>query len=189
MNLEIKKIMANFLADLDPENAENTREAVLASDDDLVQDCIYDNFGQKVIPVAILRKYGAKVYINHFRHVKGQGVQKTRKLFAAGIEAKTFEPRGGATQATVEFPNGDVYRAKIKCSRKDSFCRRLGLYLALESALENPLIKEEKYLYILSKVASKNPEIAKAGSDALAEIYSPALNRVFEEGMKNNSNL
>lgn len=128
MNTKIKEIIATILKEQTED--ENITEAVMAAPDEVLEETIFELYGQPVIPVAVLRQHGISVSINHSRWIKGAGIRKTREFIAAGISPSKFEPRGGRTEARVSFPDGEVYEGKSVCVRGDT-------YRAIDKALNS----------------------------------------------------
>ena len=72
-----------------------------------------------------LRKQGYKIRVIHFRLPGPQPIQKLR-------ESKTPpESKGGITRIELTTPDGKDYQAEAKCSKQDSFNRRIGNQICL----------------------------------------------------------
>ncbi len=83
-----------------------------------------------------LRKNGLKVRLRHFRYAAepNQPFQlhmvnkQNRSRFA---EILSF---GGITEIDVTFTDGKTYTGESKCSLEDTYCKRVGAYLAFKRA-------------------------------------------------------
>lgn len=139
MNTALKKIIAELYGTQNED--ENLREAIMAAPDEKVQELIFESYGQSVPPVAVMRKNNISICVNHSRWVKGKGIKKTKEFFADNYYGSDFEPRGGRTEVRIEFPDGEIYQGKSVCSKKENWDRRVGLYLAIEKALNSQPIK------------------------------------------------
>lgn len=134
MNKTLAEIIAKTVAETS-DSIENLTEEVLAAGDEAFSLTCYSLWGFPTPPIAILRANGVKCYVSHSRWIKGKGIHRTKEFIAQGLSGKDFEPRGGRTDVSLVFPDGETLKGKSVCVKKDSFNRLEGLYLAVSDAL------------------------------------------------------
>lgn len=76
-----------------------------------------------------LRKAGFKVRVSHSRYHVYTGDLHYRKFFETN--PYLISPKGGTTTVEITSKDNKNYIGKSKCSKKDSFNRKLGLNIAL----------------------------------------------------------
>lgn len=84
-----------------------------------------------------LRRAGCKLVIRHYRYVADQSRKAKPAIPTAWWARGNLHPHGGATYALILAPNGTYGSAYVRCSRKDTFVRRVGYVLAVSRALES----------------------------------------------------
>ena len=101
----------------------------------------------KSVPVQIprkgiihsLRKRGFKIRVRHYRWALGKQDDRIRLSLFTSQNRKSFSyisSTGGMTEADVTFPDGETITARSLCNDQDSYCRRLGAYLAFKRAVQ-----------------------------------------------------
>lgn len=81
---------------------------------------------------------GYKAYVTHFRRFRGRMEFLTRfDAMNEGIEEPPM-PSGGATEATIVDPEGNIVAADYAlCSYRDNYNKKLGRNIAIGRALKN----------------------------------------------------
>ncbi len=83
--------------------------------------------------LTILKDCGFRVHVKHYRFTQDfTGLWARHELF----EEKPV-PKGGLTTVTIYCPTGTVIHGEARCSRKDTFNKRLGVTIALGRALKS----------------------------------------------------
>lgn len=88
--------------------------------------------------VSTLRKHGYKVTVNHYRRVSGLKRDETgNRVFPHyTVASEDLDPKGGATEVTIESPSGATATARQNCADSDPYCRRVGVAFAINKALK-----------------------------------------------------
>jgi len=137
MNAEIKKILAEKLAlEFEPDRKEGYAEEFLSLDDQWASRLILEQYGLPTPPVAVLRKWGIKVAVRHYRQVHGLGLQRVKSLRENNIPGNDWKARGGMTEAEITLPQGQKFYGKVRCAKVDNYHKRTGTYLALLKAMD-----------------------------------------------------
>lgn len=134
MNRIIKDILAKAYANLEPEEYENRHEEFMSKSDEEMAAFQAEFYGD-CLDVARLRRGGCKVRVSHHRHVKGSGIKPCSELRKIGFGGPDFQARGGKTEVSIIFPDGETLEGKSRCSRSENFDRKAGLYYAIVDAL------------------------------------------------------
>lgn len=89
-------------------------------------------------PVKALRLMGCEVKVKHWRFydvpVLG-GVECELMWEGEGMDVPDGikpNPRGGMTVTTITTPTGSVYRGVAECSKRDNYCKRIGVSYCLD---------------------------------------------------------
>lgn len=88
--------------------------------------------------IAQLKARGFKIRVRHYRHViRKDGAQAEYELFTRQNrdQFSYVSSLGGYTEVDVTFPDETTITGVAVCSAKDSYCRRLGAYLAFQRAV------------------------------------------------------
>lgn len=90
------------------------------------------------------RKAGNKVRVNHLRYLTGYGLElyplhviRERNL------SQFISPRGGKIVIQITLTDGRNFDAESRCSKLDSFCKKLGVTKAigrLNSKIEHGIV-------------------------------------------------
>jgi hypothetical protein len=90
-----------------------------------------------------LRKNGLKVRLRHYRYAEGP--EQPMQLYLVNkhnrnrfTEILNF---GGVTEIDVTFNDGKTYTGEAKCSLDDTYCKRVGAYLAFKRAAGKRIIE------------------------------------------------
>jgi hypothetical protein len=94
-----------------------------------------------------LRKNGFKIRVRHYRHAiaavtserTGMGYDKPGLYLVTKDNRKQYshiQSTGGITELDITFPDGTNVTSKAICSEVDSYCKRLGCYIAFKRAVE-----------------------------------------------------
>lgn len=83
--------------------------------------------------VCSLRRAGATVHIDHYRLTQSTGEMLPRRSIAKG----DFAGKGGITRAHIVLANGQELKGEAVCSKRDNFCYRSGLAIALQRAFDS----------------------------------------------------
>lgn len=89
--------------------------------------------------IAQLKARGFKMRVRHYRHViRKDGAQAEFELFTRQNRDlfSYVSSLGGYTEVDVTFPDETTITGVAVCSAKDSYCRRLGAYLAFQRAVK-----------------------------------------------------
>lgn len=86
--------------------------------------------------VAELRRKGYKVQINHWRYLQGKQGKSHGLVRSFEYPYNQRTAKGGETTATVSAPDGTVRTGAAKCSKNDTYCRAIGVNIALGRALK-----------------------------------------------------
>lgn len=136
MNSQIKKFLADKLGEtFTPESKEEFKEGFLSVPDEEIKQYLLEQYGLSVPPVAVLRGWGIKVAIRHYRFCRGLGLSRVKILRENNIPGDAWKARGGMTEAEVILPSGEKFYAKVRCQKQDNYNKHTGAYLALEKIL------------------------------------------------------
>lgn len=92
-----------------------------------------------------LRKNGFKIRVRHYRHAvtaitPGMDYSDKPGLYLVTKDNRKqyshIQSTGGVTELDVTFPDGTNITSKAICSESDSYCKRLGCYIAFKRAVE-----------------------------------------------------
>lgn len=89
--------------------------------------------------VKTLREQKYKIKIQHFRVGYKTGERNEKPSYYRIHEIKNILPRGGKTIMEIESPDGRFYTTESICSKRDTFCYKLGVQECLKKIL--PVMK------------------------------------------------
>lgn len=84
--------------------------------------------------VHLLRKNGFKIRVRHTRLMEWE--LSNPNLPKQFFPVLRLSARGGSTTVEVTTPRGQTTKAEARCSNKENFNRKRGLYLALDRAVQ-----------------------------------------------------
>jgi len=90
--------------------------------------------------LARLRDLGFDVRVTHLRILEGGTLAPMRVAKIGGLR---IEPHGGETRVEILSAAGETAVSRIlatgeaRCSKRDNFCKRMGMQIALGRALKN----------------------------------------------------
>ena len=88
-----------------------------------------------MLTVENLRKMGFRVKVRHTRNYTG--MPKFSGSDGILVQEDVYDPYGGYTEVEVyDFAAQQAYTGKAECSKKDHYCRKLGVRIALGRALK-----------------------------------------------------
>ncbi len=138
---DLKQLYINLEPEVHPEDRAEEFDA-LTEDQVFLFSCYY--LERKLPTVQQLREDGHTVTVNHSRAVLVHNPEKkrydkvvrlTRELYKDGWHGRDFLARGGKTDVKVEMKTGEVYEGHAECSPQESWCRPVGLVVALDKAI------------------------------------------------------
>lgn len=119
--------------------------------------------------VESLRKKNYKVRVFHFRN-------------CADIpKYANHNPKGGRTEVQVESPDGIVVVGEAKCSKKENYCKKVGVKIALGRAMKR-LEAERNPFEMNGKQVSDFLDQFKEAQRARIERERPVLDFLRREG-------
>ncbi len=92
-----------------------------------------------------IRKAGSKIRVSHFRYISGNKELFPISKVREGNLQHCLLPTGGKTILTLTDKSGKNFRAEAACSKKDHFCRKTALGIAicrLVYNMENGIVAE-----------------------------------------------